>query len=229
MCDSLERHRFMRRLYDAANKDYECSFITGEPLVKLFSIFNDEKCIFVRQNRINLKPTCDINKIHSEAEKSIEVLNGEVDLQDAIAQILSVLNKINKSKAKPDLLIIWNGQQILGRALTLYAQISGCETSYLELSNLPNKIFCDKEGVNALSSLAKDIRVLNKYSILPDEAHNKWIDQYILQKQKPLPQSIKNKKHMIFGLVNRVLKFFFQGVGKSKINANELLTKKKIL
>lgn len=56
---------------------------------------------------------------------------------------------------------IWNGSDVIDKALMKYCQNNNIEPIYLEISNLPNRLFIDGAGVNAASSLMQ-INNVNK-------------------------------------------------------------------
>ena len=227
LCDSLERYRFMNRLYESIPGD-QIVFITGEPIVKLKTFLKGQKCIFVRSKKIVQSIEID-NNIEALAAKTIDVLNGDVTLQKAKADIIEIIDRLNKyyDAFLPDLIIIWNGQQILGRALTLYSTRNNISTKYLELSNLPNKLFCDSQGVNALSSIGVNPALIDNYPVVDSRVHATWVSNYVNLKKKPLPQTIKKKKYLIESFLNRLLKSLLKGVGYNRLKLQDIKNPKK--
>ncbi len=222
MCDCLERYRFMNRLASAL-PDHHCTFITSEPLVKLFALFKGQNCIFVKAKHHLLDSSKSV-EILDIAGKTIEFLNDEVTKEKASLDITSIVFSLNKyfKRTKPDVAIIWNGQQIIGRALTKYCADNDIETRYLEISNLPDKLFCDVLGVNALSSIAKKPEILDKYSEVDDEFHADWIKFYNIEKSKKLPQSIKKNSDIFLNFANKAIKLLIQPIGSREIKLNRL-------
>ena len=211
----------------AALPDHHCTFITSEPLVKLFALFNGQNCIFVKAKRHLLDSSKSV-EILDIAGKTIEFLNDEVTKAKASLDITSIIYELNKyfKHTKPDIAIIWNGQQILGRALTKYCADNEIRTRYLEISNLPDKLFCDDLGVNALSSIAKKPEILDKYSEVDDEFHADWIKFYNIEKSKKLPQSIKKSSDIFLNFANKAIKLLIQPIGSREIKLNRLFNPK---
>ena len=231
MCDSQERYRFMRRL-SAALLGYKAIFVTAEPLVKIKCMFQFQPCIYIRgQKDFFLSHDFD-EKVFSSAGKCIEVLNGDVTREKAKLDILTIiyhLDKIFDGGKKIEKVIIWNGQQILGHALSFFSDIHKFSKVYLEISNLPNKLFCDTEGVNAVSKLSKDISILDSLSSVSSCFHDKWVQSYILSKKKPIQQSIRKKRFLLEGFLNRIIKSLLHGIGKSNLSKKDILNPKNKL
>ena len=216
MCDCLERYRFMRRLYHALN-DFEVYYITGEPLIKVLCYIYSENCVFIKHPTNSSSPPPLTNEISDSASKSIEVLNNEISLDKAESDIAIIIEALNKHFLynPPYKVVVWNGQQVLGRALSLYCKNNNIKTRYLEIANFHNKIFCDDKGVNALSQLAKTPSLLDKYSPVDEFLHRDWLVQYVNSKGKPLPQSIRSKKNLFASLINNFLKLLIPCIGPS--------------
>lgn len=205
-CDSLERYYFFSRLGRCS--DIEIIFISTEPLVKLLSIREGFKCYLV--SRIRNKPGS-LVVTRESLEKSIEYLNGRVakaQLFKFAYAIECVLKDVFKEN-EITFFVIWNGQHILGRISTALAKFYKVKKVYLEISNLPDKIFADPEGVNSLSSLKKGVFFRNSPPI-NDERHGSWIRGYIKAKEEPLPQARK-KNQPIRKSINALLKLLFYG------------------
>ena len=220
MCDSIQRYKFMVRLANPLGKE-NVMIVTSEPLVKLRCFFSGIKCCYVFGKTVPTKSAPE------NSLESIEYLNGTISLEqcksDSIAAIdilsnLFTIHKIHK-------VVIWNGQQLLGRVLADVAKDFKCNTVFLELSNLNGKLFADPQGVNALSSIAYNDRKLSSLDPIGEEKHQEWIYKYKKFKEKPIPQSKNNKVDQLESVLNRCLKFVFKGVGLRTISGKELINK----
>ena len=159
------------------------------------------------------------------------MLNKQVDINKAVIDISNVINKLetNFRENLPHKIVIWNGQQILGRALSLYCRTYDVKTRFLEISNFHNKLFCDDKGVNACSQLAENPAILDKYPEINQKLHEEWLANYIESKEKPLPQSIKAKRHLLLGFINNLLKLLIPCIGTGSIILKKLKNPKNKL
>ncbi len=74
-------------------------------------------------------------------------------------------------------LLIWNGGDVVGAAARHFTRARGRPTLFLEIANLPGKLFADPEGVNAASSIARDPRLLDRWP--GNEAEfERWLAAY---------------------------------------------------
>ncbi|GGF00321.1 hypothetical protein GCM10008027_26470 [Pseudoalteromonas gelatinilytica] len=192
--------------------------ITTEPMVKLSCLFSGHLCELVRNNATDKGGEDKIDCL----ESSIDYLNGKVDFDDLNKIASSVIISFNKilNENKIDTVLIWNGQQVLGRIATFLATKYKLKTLYLEISNLPNKLFADHKGVNALSSLMEspELEAFNDESI-----HSEWVKDYIQSKRKPLPQAQKSNKEKLIKAINVLLKKAFSGFKVKLSNYNKTL------
>lgn len=221
MCDSLQRYKFMRR-FALALKEYKIIFITGEPIVCFYAKLDGIKVLFLRCKSIEVNNTLYLESI---ANQSIEVLNGECTVNAAIYDIASSLDILIQNIDVKNVIqiIIWNGQQLLGRILTEFAVSNNLSKIYFEISNLPHKLFVDPHGVNALSSIALDNKLISNLAKVENDFHDKWILNYMHEKKKPLPQSVHSRSRTIVSFLNRCTKFIFKGVGLRTINVTEII------
>ncbi|MEW5558667.1 hypothetical protein AB1287_00130 [Enterobacter asburiae] len=91
-----------------------------------------------------------------------------------------------------DKMIMCSGCGIGAKAASLICDISQIPTQFVELSNLPNKIFVDPAGTNAHSRLAHDPSILDAYPAVDDEVHQAWMTVYQAEKALPPPQAKGN-------------------------------------
>lgn len=224
MCDSLQRFNFIRRVTKSLD-GCKVIIVTGEPIVKLKSFLAGFECHYLRSKKIN-----DVipNDFEDSFKNSIEYLNGEISLKqclnDAISAI-SIIDEVINKHGDISHVIIWNGQQLLGRIMTKIANKHNIKTIYLEISNLPNKLFVDAQGVNALSSLAKDKNKISSLDSIDNERHKQWVEKYKVEKRKPLPQASVNYLNYIESFFNRVLKKITKGIGLRQLTFLEMKNK----
>lgn len=77
--------------------------------------------------------------------------------------------------------VIWNGDDVVGAATRQFALERGRPTLFLEIGNLPGKLFADPLGVNAGSSIARDPSLLDRWPADP-ELFERWRAGYLASK-----------------------------------------------
>nr|WP_269781087.1 hypothetical protein [Photobacterium carnosum] len=104
----------------------------------------------------------------------------------------SIENVLAKKVKKIDYLFVWNGSGTVGKAFKASSEKLNIPILYFEISNLPNSLFVDPEGVNAKSSIYKSEDKIDLYRIPTSFDFDEWLIKYEESKSKPLPQA-KNK------------------------------------
>lgn len=83
---------------------------------------------------------------------------------------------------------IWNGAQAFSSGVSDAINDAKIEKTFLELANVPGKIFSNHMGVNKQSSLFHDIKPVEKLN-LDEEQVNKWLTGYLNNlKSQSVPQ-----------------------------------------
>lgn len=208
--DSLERYNFFSRFSRSVANSENILFITTEPLAHFKSFLKKQNSYLLRKETSpsNEEFANTQEEITSVVSSSIEVLNQKILLSDATNDFISITKQLELLilEHKPNKILLWNGQQLLGRCVTKIALAHYIDTIYLEISNLPNKIFCDPVGVNALSSISLDPTILDKLPSIDEGTHLSWMSTYEKYKDFPAPQSKNNYTAKIQSVVNQWLK-----------------------
>jgi len=222
-CDSFKRYGFFKRLESALEFE-DLLVVTSDPLVYFSRSLSGGKSIFLRGTCHPELSGYTLEELEAAASASIEVLNDEVLYDQALSEISSSLSRLDALFAAENITqaIVWNGQQLMGRICTLFCKKHGIRASYLEISNLPQKLFVDNTGVNALSSVCKFPSILDGLEVVSATKHAAWKLAYVEQKKKPLPQSRVSYAQVPVLLVNKILKIFFRGVGDRNISYKRL-------
>jgi capsular polysaccharide export protein len=225
MCDSVQRSDFMFRLAKAIGKKKSVVF-TGEPIVKINAYLHGIKCVYLREKKVKEK----IGTNYKIYEQSIEYLNHKISLSQCYHDAWSAYQKIEQYiiENTVDYVVIWNGQQLLGRVLSEIAKKYQLKTLFLEISNLPNKLFVDPVGVNALSSIQIDPSMIKSFNAIDPEMHRRWIELYKAEKRKPLPQANEKYSDHVKSAVNLLLKKITSGIGgRNLFSIDEIKNKYK--
>ncbi|MBN3756907.1 capsular biosynthesis protein [Paraburkholderia sp. Tr-20389] len=215
--DSLERFYFIRRLVKPIEDECDFVFITSEPLAHLLLRLEGHRSVYLRRD-VGIRQVSTYDA--SAFERSIEVLNGQIDVSVARVDSMATFAAVSElfSDGTIERCVMWNGQQLVCRVVSQACAKYGVRTRFLELSNLPGKLFVDDSGVNALSTIAKNPTIIDGYP-LPDRAdHNRWIEEYEEYKRQPLPQSRTLIRRKSLSLLNYALKFLTCGVGRKRLD-----------
>jgi capsular polysaccharide export protein len=91
------------------------------------------------------------------------------------------------------------------------------QRKFLEISNLPNKLFVDSLGVNALSTISADPAVIDALQMPSEDEHRRWLVDYEQYKSRPLPQSQTFMSRKAVAVLNYALKFATRGVARTSL------------
>ncbi|HYS66146.1 MAG TPA: capsular biosynthesis protein [Paraburkholderia sp.] len=216
--DSMERYYFARRLVHTVRHEFSFLFLTSEPLAHAGLVMAGHESIYLRRRALHMGGY-DGGMDMSHYERSIEVLNAQIGTAQALLDSAAVFRTVSDllRVRKATACLMWNGQQLVCRAVSHACLIHGVPTRFLELSNLPGKLFVDSMGVNALSSISNDPALIDRLPMPSEEKHRRWLLHYEEYKARPLPQSRTSLKRKGVSLLNYVLKFATRGVGRKRI------------
>lgn len=133
-------------------------------------------------------------KMDSALKSSFEYLIGGVSYEQCWSLLLSYLLYFNEKidRKTIDKVIMCSGCGIAAKAVGIVCDIKCISKQYVELSNLPNKIFIDPVGTNAHSKLALNPCLLDHYPSVKEAKHQEWLRVYKKIKSMPPPQSVGN-------------------------------------
>lgn len=181
VCDCVDRYFFFRRFYSEGI--YDIHFVTTEPLIYFIARLQGFKVTLTSLPILNKDEIEDI-----DVDNSLEVMVGGFEKKYAKNLLITYVEdlKVLREKYYFSYVIAWNGQHLLGLSATKVFQE---KVIYLELSNLPNKLFVGRGGVNAYSSLFFNPSQLDSLPEPTNTFHLKWLSQYEGYKRLPPPQS----------------------------------------
>lgn len=130
-------------------------------------------------------------------DSTIEVKSAMTDELTATSHyngVIECITSVHKT-ISIDLLLIWNGSTVPTAALAQFAEKNKIPTLFMELSNIPGKIFVDPKGVNAQSLLYSDPQILDRFPTVDEEIYDEWKMKYINAKrvQQTTPTAIYQK------------------------------------
>lgn len=145
------------------------------------------------ENIAQSKPAL-FKRIHRDITQSFEHLIGGVDYESCWRCYFStlmyfsyVIKELNITK-----LIMCSGCGLYSKAAATASYILQIETRFIELANLPGKVFIDPQGTNASSMLASRPELLDSYPDVDPVKHHRWMKKYVEEKRKTLPQAQGN-------------------------------------
>jgi capsular polysaccharide export protein len=217
--DSMERYYFARRLVSAVGKELDFLFLTSEPVAHVRLSLSGFRSIYLRKTVFPRFPR-DECLAETQYEAAIEVLNGHVSMERARHDAAAICGSVSRAfrKFAVSQCIIWNGQQLLGRTISKVCERYGVQRKFLEISNLPDKLFVDSLGVNALSTISADPTVIDALPMPDEDKHRRWLVDYERYKARPLPQSQTFVGRKAVAALNYALKFATRGVARTSLH-----------
>jgi capsular polysaccharide export protein len=221
--DSMERYYFVSRLVSAVKGEFDFLFLTSEPIA--------HACLSLAgfESRYLKRAAKDVGRISELADMSnyhaaIEVLNGQMPLERARADSAAILHEVVSvfQAREVSQCLMWNGQQLICRAVSHACMLQGVPRKFLEISNLPDKLFVDPMGVNALSTISKDLTVIDELAMPTEHDHRQWLLGYERYKAKPLPQSRTSMRRKAVSLLNYGVKLATRGVGRQALEVSRV-------
>ncbi|KRG62249.1 hypothetical protein ABB27_18370 [Stenotrophomonas terrae] len=105
-----------------------------------------------------------------------------LNLFRSVEQAIADSIKQYAATADETTIFVWNGATVMGEAARQFQQDSGCHVVFMEISNLPGKIFADPKGTNAQALLFSEPSLLNRFQGDLD-AYPQWRDSFIQQRK----------------------------------------------
>ena len=215
----MERYYFARRLVSAVGKELDFLFLTSEPVAHVRLLLSGFRSIYLRKTAFR-RFSRDECLAETQYEAAIEVLNGHVSMERARHDAAAICGSVSWAFRKFEVsqCIIWNGQQLLGRTISKVCERYGVQRKFLEISNLPDKLFVDSLGVNALSTISADPTVIDALPMPGEDEHRRWLVDYERYKARPLPQSQTFAGRKAVAALNYALKFATRGVARTSLH-----------
>ncbi|MBZ5788792.1 capsular biosynthesis protein [Burkholderia contaminans] len=216
--DSLERYTFATRLVSAVRHEYEFAFLTSEPVAHLGLVLSGYRSVYL--NRLMPIDAPDGQPAdRTPYQLSIEVLNGQMTEARAkreSAAIFHIASEVLRG-LRIELCVMWNGQQLVCRAVRQACTVYGVATRFIEISNLPGKLFVDSLGVNALSTISRNPEAIDRLPLPDEHTHARWLSAYEHYKRMPLPQARTSFARKAMSATNYLLKVLSRGVGRRRL------------
>ncbi|WP_422925753.1 capsular biosynthesis protein [Singulisphaera sp. PoT] len=217
LIDSLDRYPFMLRIANALRGKFDFIFVTTEPLAAYFLRQKGESVTYLNRGYRTIKPT---ESDYSLSSRAIETLNGEISPEMAardLAALRAALTRVYQEK-KVTRCVAWNGQQLIGRASRAVCKELGIATAFIEIANLPDKMFSDPQGVNAESDLFANVDQLDGFAEVSEADHAAWMQGYEAYKSKPLPQAKSKSLRRIISATNHFAKAATGGLCRRRMS-----------
>lgn len=210
--ESNEMFYFFNRFKDAANKnDCDLLFTTVKLSIFLLSKFNGIKCILIKSSSIN---HINDSKIYSSKEVLLKKIS-KLQAEQLYNSVFESLRKIH-CEFPIDYFLFFNGTSIPAIAYKSFADENNIKTVYIELANIPGKMFCDSQGVNAEASIYNKIDILKNFPVLEYDYKN-WLNEYINQRenQRDIPQVQQVNKYINYLFLLDIVAFRIFNIPKN--------------
>lgn len=187
----VERYNFFKKIAESLAKlGHDVDIITAKPSV-FFAAKNDNfNVFFIKNCKNNLTKSFDISRSNCFLSQRISFKQAE----HVYISTYNTLEKLNEQN-KYDVFFLWNGFCSFHISMKDFAKNKNIKILFFETANISGKVFVDPEGVNADSSIYKNINILNEHKSDKDEFEN-WRKNYIENKLNfhtvPQAKSFKN-------------------------------------
>ncbi|MDN7917054.1 capsular biosynthesis protein [Burkholderia gladioli] len=218
--DSLERYYFATRLIGAVRHEYRFAFLTSEPLAHLGLLLGGYRSVYLnRMMPIEVPDSAHVDRMPYSS--SIEVLNGQIGEARAKREAASIFHIASKflCSSRVEQCVMWNGQQLVCRAVRQACEAYGIATCFMEISNLPGKLFVDALGVNALSTISRNPALIDRLPLPDEDTHARWLSTYERYKRMPLPQASTSFARKAASAANYLLKSVSRGVARRRLTS----------
>lgn len=162
---------------------YAKSRLAGVP-VKLITVFSEKNSYQVRVDE------------YSCIEYHLDLMS-KAQLDSLASRLFAFCRKTNGTFSAPDpvYLLVWNGQSVLGEVARALKRNRPdlFRTAFLEISNIPGKLFVNDEGVNKSSSLFHSPDLVLEYAHDGFD-YSEWRKEFIKKKMAPVgPDELPQK------------------------------------
>lgn len=221
--DSMERYYFVSRLVSAVKGEFEFLFLTSEPVAHALLSLSGFESTYLKRGSKDAGCIAELADT-SDCKIAIEVLNGQMTLEHARVDYAAILHQVTSLLRSREVsqCLMWNGQQLICRAVSQACTSEGVPRKFLEISNLPDKLFVDSMGVNALSTISKDVTVIDRLAMPTEREHGQWLLNYERYKAQPLPQSRTLMRRKAVSLLNYGVKLATGGVGRKPLDMSRV-------
>lgn len=103
-------------------------------------------------------------------------------LFQSIERALTDSVKSHAASASQTTIFVWNGATVMGEAARQFQRDSGCNVVFMELSNLPGRLFADPAGTNAQALLFSEPALLSRFGD-NNAAFPEWRNAFIERKR----------------------------------------------
>ncbi len=224
LVDNHNRRDFFERFTKALiSNGHDVTFITFR-----LSVFLLLRVKF--KNVYLAKPT---NKRYQfNVNRSIEFLTKNLSESECLKLYSSIFSSLEKMGLlfKFEGAFIWNGTNVSGIAVGDWCKKNSITCCYLEISNLPGRLFADSCGVNANSSIFRNVELLDRYS---DDIslYEDWRSEFLKYKEKniSIPQVKALHSLNYWAFFDRIFSLFwipYDGVPFIKKISNKLLLRR---
>lgn len=207
--EEYSKFRFFSRMrFGLENNSYKMIYLTNRLSIWLIAGIKGFKSYLIKKYNTNI----DGNR---EDFESIEYLTGKLSLTEARILYQSVLNScldIHK-KYRVEIVFIFGGASAPALALKDYANRFDINKLFFELSNIRGKVFVDKEGTNALSSIYSEPELLDEFEDVDENSYLEWRQKYLAQKiNEKEPNQAKLNRNIYFGYIIDILGFYLLNI-----------------
>jgi len=218
--DNLERYTFYTRLMDALQDD-EVFIILTNKLSIYMQVKEKHKSYLLKNNRSAVAYSEDLESTLSVA-CNYHTLKKAKEISSTVNAAL--LDIVEKEKFK--MVFVFNGTTTIGKTIGDFCKNRDIAIRFIEISNLPNKLFVDSKGTNAQSFIYETPQLLDDDRV-DDREFLKWKEIYI--QTKSAPKQAKNKTKIRYMMIVDYLGYYFFNILQEDFRNPLKVLKNKIL
>ena len=218
--DNLERYSFYMRLMEALKEDEEFIVLTNKLSVYL-KIKNRYKVYLLKNIKSAVASSPNLEDTLSVACK-YHTLEQAKYISSCVNGMLESIFSENEVK----MIFVFNGTTTIGKTIGDFCKKNSVASKFIEISNLPNKLFVDSEGTNAKSHLYKYPELLDSF-LVSDEEFEEWKEEYI--QTKSAPKQAKNRTKIRYLMLLDYLGYLFLNILQEDYRSPLKVIKNKFL
>lgn len=131
------------------------------------------------------------------------------------------------SNVKFEHVFIWNGSTTFGWALRDFCKKYSIKTTFFEIANFPSKLFVDKQGVNAQSSLYEYPEILDHLEV-DEKEYSSWLEAYRSDKKSIVKQA-KNRSKIKYEMLLDHFGYYCRSIIREDYRNPFVIIKNKLL
>jgi len=213
---------YLRMRKALAEKGYEFLFLTSQYTTYKYISNKGCKAELIKYRAIK-KERKEYRDLREKLSHSMDVVLNVLSIDKAVGYYKTVYEMLDNINREQHISVVFAFQNVKIDEMALhdFAQNHHINRLFFEFSNIPGKLFCDREGSNKKSELfISGGHILDRFECPTDEEYKMWKDQYLKIKfaQISVPQARIIPRTNREKLIDLIFSFFITHLPFSPIN-----------